>query len=87
VCELESHMRNAVGDSRVCVRVYVHPNVGADRVSNSKEGLEPGCQASTEFHDSKGGRGGGGGSGFVQVGDMVGRWSGVLTPWWGVRCE
>jgi hypothetical protein len=74
-------MSNAVGDNRVRFRVYVHPDVGADRVFSSEEGLEPSCKAPTEFHYSKGGAGNAVGADLSQVWDMVGRWSGVLTPW------
>ncbi len=69
------------------VGVYVHPNVRVDSVSNFEEGLEPGRQASTEFHESNGGAWKAVGVDLPQVWDMFGRWSGVLTPWWGVQYE
>ena len=46
-------MRNAMGVVRVSARVYVHPYVRFDRVSNSEEGLEAGCYAPAKFHDSE----------------------------------
>ena len=55
--ELESQTRNAMGDSRVCVRVYVRLDVGVDRVPSFEEDLEAGCQAPTEVHDPEGGAG------------------------------
>ncbi len=43
VWELESQMRNAMGDSRVCVRVYVNPYAGFDRVPGFEECVKAGC--------------------------------------------
>ena len=83
---MESNMRNAMGDNRVCVRVYVHPNVRVDRVPSSEEGLEAGCQAPTEFHNPEGGAGEAVGADFSYMRDKAGRSSGVLTPWWDVWC-
>ena len=40
---MESLMRNAMRESRVSVRVYVHPDVRVDRASNFEEGLKADC--------------------------------------------
>ncbi len=73
VWELESHVCDAVTYRRVRVRVCVHPDVGADRISNYVEGLQPGGQVPSEFIDWEGGAEKAVGADVSQVWDMVGR--------------
>ena len=41
----------------MCLKLYIHPNEGVDRVPSFEEGLEAGCQAPTKVHDPEGGSG------------------------------
>jgi hypothetical protein len=82
---LDSQVRNATRDSRVHVTVYVHPDVRVDRVTNSEEGLEAGCQASAEFDDPEGGAGNAIGADVPYIWDIARVSSSVVIPRWGGR--